>query len=464
MLKLEKIKEIISGVVYGSIDQRISQRDKLIYGFVGLIIAVAVQVAFAYWLIPESRPHTLQFTLAGKLIPNRALLNIVVIPFQLLGIFSLIYVIQGATKYPFGKDSFWHLETEKYVPFFIRARMFMWLPYVVVFIIGKGLEFYMNSTTNLDPKLFIFWSIVSIVSIIVVFFVAGRLKTFLEKFENAIIKHKIPLPSELELKNYRRSIRDEVFNIKEIGFVLIPFLLMKLNDVLNSDATWRGGGGSSGYTFPITAVWSSFVIYIPSGLITMVFGSLLYVYSRIGFALNNLEKLRATIFLFHPDGRAGLGEIGDFIFSFITKILLIISIFTFVAFLALQTEPTDPTFWSEWQSEWRKLMVGVTIIGDSFALLFFYPLIKMKGVIKRKKEKERWLLLDRIKQKEEVYLNKSLKSEEFQEIESTFNLIKHIDAVPEWGIDTRQWLPLLGRFLLTFNGLALQLTINYLKI
>ncbi len=38
--KWEKIKDIISGVAYGSIDQQLSQKEKLIYGFGGLIIGV----------------------------------------------------------------------------------------------------------------------------------------------------------------------------------------------------------------------------------------------------------------------------------------------------------------------------------------------------------------------------------------------------------------------------------------
>lgn len=126
-----KIKEIVSGVAYGSIDQKLSQQQKLIYGFLGLIIAIAAQVALAGWLIP-----------------NRALLNIVVFPFQLIGIFSLIYVVQGVTKYPFEKGSFWHLDTEKYVPFFIRARAFMYQPYVIIFILSQNLTVYMDSKTD----------------------------------------------------------------------------------------------------------------------------------------------------------------------------------------------------------------------------------------------------------------------------------------------------------------------------
>lgn len=447
-----KIKEIVSGVAYGSIDQKLNQREKLTYGFVGLIIAVGAQVSLAWWVGISA--VTKQVELAGLLIPDRALLNIVVFPFQLLGIISLIYVVQGFTEYPYKDRSFWNLGKEKYVPFFIRARTFMYQPYLVVFVLSQYLAVYMDNKTG--HPYFYFWFIWNNSAIILAVIVANWLKTFLKKFEDTIGSMKNILTDEQEIINYEQSVRNQIFNRKELAFILILFLLGKLNDViLNSDGTWRGGA-PPGYEFPLTAIWYGFSIYIIIWAILMVFGSVGYVYYRIDFALKILKNYRANVFLFHPDGHGGLGEVFELLFSFLTKILLLISLMTFGTFLALQTAPTD--------TSWRQLMITSTITTDLFALIIFlYPLMEMRSIIKRKKEDERKILLERIKQKEEAYLKTSLKSNEFQEIENTFRLIKHIDAIPEWGIGSKQWLSLLGRVLITFNGVVLPILLDYLK-
>lgn len=57
------------------------------------------------------------------------------------------------------------------------------------------------------------------------------------------------------------------------------------------------------------------------------------------------------------------------------------------------------------------------------------------------------MLLERIKQKEEIYLKRNIENNEFQEIENNFKIIKYIENIPEWGIDTRQWLSLFGKVL-----------------
>lgn len=114
-----KMKEIVYGVICGSIDQHLSQKEKIFKGLGGLTIAIVFQLILAWWLMP-----------------NKALLNILVFPFQLIGILSLIYLVQGVTKYPYGNNSLWSLESENYVPFFIRARGFFYQPYTVLFAIG----------------------------------------------------------------------------------------------------------------------------------------------------------------------------------------------------------------------------------------------------------------------------------------------------------------------------------------
>ncbi len=163
--------------------------------------------------------------------------------------------------------------------------------------------------------------------------------------------------------------------------------------------------------------------------------------------------------IFHPDGYAGMGKICEFIYSCLTKILFLISISTFITFFTLKS------FEPESLSYGKMGILRSTIFVDLLALVFFYPLIEIRNIIKRKKEEERKLLHGRIKQIEETFLLKGrLESNEFQEIENTFNHIKHIDAVPDWGIDSRQWLSLLGKFLLTFNGVALQILIKYINI
>lgn len=283
--------------------------------------------------------------------------------------------------------------------------------------------------------------------------IAKWLKTFLEKFESAIGSINYILTNESEFENYKRSIRSEVFNHKDIALILILFLLIKLINVLNPYETWKGGG-SIGYVFPLTAIWWGFSIYIIYWFVFMTYTSAAYVYSRVTFALKNQ---RLNLFLFHPDGNAGLGKISDFILSTLTVIFLIISLLTFSLFLSLHLQ-TEPIYS-------QKGLIAITILGDSFALIILLnPLMEMRSIIKRKKEEERKLLLERIKQKEEVYLKGSLNDKEFQELENTFQLIKHIDAVPEWGMGSRQWLSLIGKVLLTFNGVALQILTKYVVI
>lgn len=441
MSKHGKITAIVTGVAYGSIDQQLSQRIKLTYGFGGLIIAVIAQIALAWWLIP-----------------NKALLNIFISPFQLIGILSMIYVVQGVTNYPFGEASFWYLKTEKYIPFFIRIRAFLYQPFVVVFIISTYLAVYMDYKTE-HPH-FYFWIIYNTIMLILAVICAKWLKIFLEKFENAIASIRYILPDENEFKNYERSIRNKIFNSKEIIFIFILFILIKLITVLYPDGTWKGGGGS-GYVFPLTTLWTIFSVYLIGwGIIISACGSITHVYIGIFSALKNLRNQKLNIFLFHPDGCVGLGKIVDFIIFNISKMLIIISIITFFNFLAislsLQTDPTD---------SWKYQMVGITIFLDSFALIIFlYPLREIRHIIKRKKEEERKLLLDRIKQKEEIYLKRNLESDELQEINNTLNIIKHIDTIPEWGISSRHWLSLLSKVLLTFSGVALQILIKYLNI
>lgn len=282
MLNGKQIISVVKGAFNGTLDQQLSRQRKFIFGVIGILFAISVQLMLAWRIAPESPDES-----------DKALLSLLITPFQLVAIYSLMNIIQSLTEYPYEQGSLWDIEKKEYTPFFLRVRGFSHNSFIVSILIANCLAIYMDYTTK-HPN-FIFWFMVNILTITVVYVGQIWLKGFMKSFENAIGIIKRMMVTEEKTREYGELINKNLFTYREGFFLLSIFLLLKIIEIVFSGGSWIGGGGES-YVFPLTPLWAIFTIYTVYWGTEITICSIIYFYSRFSSVLKCLKCKEPKLF------------------------------------------------------------------------------------------------------------------------------------------------------------------------
>jgi hypothetical protein len=213
----------------------------------------------------------------------------------------------------------------------------------------------------------------------------------------------------------------------------------------------HNGIETGGYMYPFTLLWWSFGIIPIWNFVFAVLVSILHSYYQFSKSLTQLQKKAASIFLFHPDGHCGMKSIVDFVYYLSSRLLILVVIGTVCWLIGIKYFP----------QEFSQIgIVGLISIIDVFSLvILLVPLMTLRKIVKKKKEQERKIIMERIRKKEEnITLEKDTEtSKDFEDLRNLFLILERVDSVNEWLIGKRIKISFSIESIFGFNPLMFEL-------
>lgn len=379
---------------------------------------------------------------------SKRILNFVVFPLQVLQLAFLFLAMTYSGKSEFSRDSIWFSERNRYHPVFVSARTFDARPYFLIFLIFILLGSFMDWRMGAYPEHYI-WILNNLIILIFVPIVSRWIGIFLKKLEKAVNDINPLFEKEKEYAQYRINLKKHIFSRKEIIPMFLIITAIKINEIIFPDYTWISAGG---YNYPLVPLWWSLAAVPIWNFVYVILASISHSYYQFSRSLSHLIEVdKIKIYLFHPDGCSGMKSIVDFVTWLSGRLLILVAIGSFAWYVVISYFPQEISLTG---------CVGFVLIVDAFSLLvLLVPLMTLRKLIKRKKEQEKRVIMDKIRQKEEIITKEGKRniSRDLDDLRSLFMLLDKINSVNEWLIGRKIKIDLGLKIFLGFNPLIFEL-------
>lgn len=397
----------------------------------------------------------IQTVIAGDFLgagpDNRRILNIIAFPFHILQLAFLFLAIYYSGETKFSRDSFWFYKENTFCPTFVSARTFRMttlLPIVLLLVsFNFFIDWYMKSylenyTVILNNLLLLIFAPI----------VSRWTGLFLNKFENAVEEINHIFKEEKKFKNYQSMLKKEIFSRKEIFYALLLLTIIRVIEIIFPNLSWTSAGG---YTYPLIPLWWALVAVPFWNLICLLFVSVLHSYYRFSKSLFPLVKGDGIkINLFHPDGCSGLKTIVDFAHWMSSRLLIAVAAYSFGCLIFMSFFP---------QGISTGLVIIIFVVNVVSFLILVLPLVALRRLVKKRKKQERELVMNRIRQKEEIILQKENDntSKNLDDLRNLFLLVDRIDSVDDWLIGKKIKLNLVLRIIVGSVPIIFEFFLHY---